>query len=123
MEYRLFVVRIFVTDWERALAFYSNALGMRITYRNDELGWAQLDTGATSLALERMDPDDREAATLVGRFVGASLQVPDVEALYRTLRERGVIFSTPPEKQTWGGTLAHFLDPDGNILTLIGSPE
>jgi predicted enzyme related to lactoylglutathione lyase len=33
---------------------------------------------------------------------------------------KGVHFTAPPEKQEWGGTLAHFEDPAGNVLTLVG---
>ncbi|MCC6917989.1 MAG: hypothetical protein IT548_02225 [Alphaproteobacteria bacterium] len=29
-------------------------------------------------------------------------------------------FLAPPERQPWGGTLAHFRDPSGNGLTLLG---
>jgi len=55
--------------------------------------------------------------------VGASLAVPDVEAEYRLLVARGVQFVEPPEKQPWGGTLAHLRDPDGNVITLVSSPD
>jgi uncharacterized glyoxalase superfamily protein PhnB len=57
----------------------------------------------------------------VGRFVGVSLEVTDIDATYRTLVERGVQFDAPPERQAWGGTLAHLRDPDGNVLTLLES--
>ena len=36
MEYKLFAIRVFVTDWERAIRFYSETLGMAIAYQNDE---------------------------------------------------------------------------------------
>jgi predicted enzyme related to lactoylglutathione lyase len=29
----------------------------------------------------------------------------------------------PPEKQPWGGIVAHFRDPDGNVITLLGSTQ
>jgi len=123
MDYKLYAVRIFVTDWDRAIRFYTEILGMRATYRNDEIGWAQMATGEGQLALERVDPSDQEGKALVGRFVGVSLQVPDIPATYKTLVERGVEFVAPPEKQPWGGVLAHLRDPDGNVLTLLGSSE
>ena len=41
----------------------------------------------------------------------------------RTLEARGVTFDGPPERQAWGGVLAHFQDPDGNILTLVEYPS
>lgn len=123
ITYRLFVVRIFVTDWEQALNFYTEALGIPTTFRSDEMGWAQLDTGEGQLALERVRPDDREGRELVGRFLGASLQVEDIDAVYTTLAGRGVVFEGPPEKQPWGGDLAHLKDPDGNVITLLGSAK
>ena len=93
---------------------------MAIAYRSDELGWAQMAPGEGQLALERVDPSDPEGRALVGRFVGVSLKVPDIFATYRVLVERGVEFVAPPEKQPWGGVLAHLRDPDRNILTLLG---
>ena len=121
MEYKLFAVRVFVTDWERAIRFYAETLEMAVAYRSDEMGWAQMAPGEGQLALERVDPSDGESRVLVGRFVGVSLQVPDIFAVYETLAARGVGFLGPPEKQPWGGVLAHLRDPDGNILTLLGS--
>lgn len=123
MEYKLFAVRVFVTDWERALRFYTETLGIPTTYRSDELGWAQLATGEGQLALERVTPGDEEGAELVGRYVGVSLQVADIHATHETLVKRGVEFVSPPRRQPWGGLLAHLRDPDDNVLTLLGAPE
>ena len=121
MDYKLFTVRIFVTDWERAMGFYSRTLEMTVTHRSDEWGWAQLATGEAQLALERIDPSDEEGRGLVGRFIGVSLEVPDIFATYKILAERGVDFLGPPEKQPWGGVLVHLRDPDGTVLTLLGA--
>lgn len=122
MEYQLFAVRVFVSDWERAIRFYTQTLGIPLAYRDDALGWAQLATGEGQLALERLDDADEEAGELVGRFVGVSLRVPDLQATHARLVERGVEFLAPPELQAWGGALAHLRDPDGNVITLLGAP-
>lgn len=119
--YKLYAVRIFVTDWERSLAFYSETLEMPILFAAPEMGWAELDTGEAHLAIERVAADDAERASLVGRFAGVSLEVENIQETYATLRSRGVVFDSPPEAQPWGGTLANLRDPDGNILTLLGS--
>jgi predicted enzyme related to lactoylglutathione lyase len=121
MDYKLFAVRVFVGDWDRAVRFCTETLGIPAAYRSDEMGWAQLATGESQLALERVAPGGAEVGDLVGRFVGVSLQVEDIEASDKVLVERGVEFVAPPEKQPWGGVLAHFRDPDGNVITLLES--
>ena len=118
--YKLYAVRIFVRDWQRALDFYAKTLGMPVAFASEDMGWAELATDGAHLALERARPDDPESEALVGRFVGVSLQVDDVAACYTDLRSKGVDFTAPPEKQPWGGTLAHLRDPEGNVLTLLG---
>ena len=122
MQYKLANVRIFVTDWERAIRFYTETLAIPTAFRDDEAGWAQLATGDCTLALEKLAPDDSEGSGLVGRFVGVSLEVADIHSTYRELDARGVDFVGAPEEQPWGGVLAHLRDPDGNILTLLGVP-
>jgi len=117
---KLYAVRIFVRDWDSCCAFYRDTLQLRERFRDNDIGWAEYDIGGPCLGLERAETTDQESAALVGRFVGASLQVPDIDAACRAMQARGVPFTTPPEKQPWGGKLAHFADPDGNVLTLIG---
>jgi predicted enzyme related to lactoylglutathione lyase len=112
-------------DFERAVRFYSETLGMKLSIRNDQVGWAQLQLEGADLALEldRGERDDGDDEDMVGRFVGVSLAVNDIEQTYRSLRKRGVDFVAPPERMPWGGILAHFRDPDRNVLTLVGSPR
>jgi catechol 2,3-dioxygenase-like lactoylglutathione lyase family enzyme len=50
VEYKLFAVRVFVTDWDRAIRFYSETLGMTLAYQSEEMGWAQMAPGAGQLA-------------------------------------------------------------------------
>lgn len=123
LDYRLLLVRVFVRDLDRAVRFYADTLGMKLSFRSDELGWAQFAVAGADVALEldRGEREDDGDEDLVGRFAGFSLAVEDIEKTYQTLRARGVEFLRPPEKMPWGGVLAHFRDPDGNILTLAGS--
>jgi uncharacterized glyoxalase superfamily protein PhnB len=60
-------------------------------------------------------PDDLQ---LVGRFTGLSFEVADIDAVYDTLRGRGVVFAASPERQGWGGTVATLRDPAGNELQI-----
>jgi lactoylglutathione lyase len=116
---RLTTVRVFVRDWEAARRFYTETLGLPPGLENAQLGWAEFDIGGPVLALERVADDEADVEALVGRFVGISLAVDDMEAAYRSLRGAGVTFAGPPARQPWGGTLAHFEDPEGNVITLL----
>lgn len=107
-------------NWSNACRFYGELLGLEERFRNDDIGWAEYDLGGPCFGIERVQPGDTEGATLVGRFVGVSLRVDDIDRTWRSLTAKGVDFTEPPEKQDWGGTIAHFQDPDGNILTLLG---
>lgn len=117
---KLYAVRVFVHSWNESCNFYRDSLQLPERFRDDEIGWAEYDLGGPCFGLQRVDKGDEEGQDLVGRFVGVSLQVDDIESAYRDLQARGVEFSAPPEMHEWGGSLAHFADPDGNVLTLLG---
>ena len=110
-------VRIFVDDIARARHFYRDVLALRETSATPE--WAVFDLDGKNIIVEMVPPDDPEH-DLVGRLLAVSFEVDDIDAVYRTLKAKGVVFEGPPEKQSWGGTLAFPRDPDGNILTLVG---
>ena len=116
----LYAVRIFVRNWDAACDFYGGTLGLAERFRNDAIGWAEYDLGGPCFGIQFVPEDDEDGLQLVGRFVGISLRVDDIESTYIELRDSGVTFTSPPEQQTWGGALAHFTDPDGNVLTLLG---
>lgn len=107
-------------NWNAACEFYGDTLGLTERSRNDEIGWAEYEVAGPCIGVERVSEGDEEGTALVGRFLGISLHVDDIESMYSSLSEAGVSFLGPPETHSWGGTLAHFADPDGNVLTLLG---
>ena len=54
----------------------------------------------------------------VGRYLGFSLEVPDVDEFYRSLKD-SIQFSAPAEVQLWGGTMTSVTDLDGNALSVV----
>lgn len=52
-----------------------------------------------------------------------NLQVADIHAAHQTLSRKGVAFLRPPEREEWGGWVATFQDPDGNVLQLLQFSE
>lgn len=120
MSYKLYAVRIFSYQWDKSLAFYRDIIGFPLAFEDRVMGWAQFQLGDSYLGLERCDPSDAETRPLVGRFAGTSVEVEDIYSMYDDLVAKGVAFTGKPEPQPWGGVLAHFNDPDGNTVTLLG---
>lgn len=48
-----------------------------------------------------------------------NLAAPDIVAVAATLRARGVVFVREPSPEPWGGWIATFADPDGNLVQLL----
>jgi len=117
---KIYAVRIFVDDWIAACEFYEKKLGLPLEFKDETFGWAEFDVGGTKFGIERVDKDaSAEDKAMIGRFVGVSLQVGDVQSTYEQLLQKGVEFASGPEKQVWGGVLANLKDTSGNIITLM----
>lgn len=105
----------FVSDYERSLMFFRDQLGLEVVTDDAEFGYASFKTGRASLAFAKAAPDQ---AALVGRHTGIGLMADDINDAYEAMRAAGVAFEQPPTKQPWGGVLALFKDPDGNLFYL-----
>ena len=56
---------------------------------------------------------------LLGRFLGFSLEVKDMDNFYQKSIELGIIFTGPPEEQVWGGIMTHVIDCSGNTFSVV----
>ena|SRR5215831_7589923 len=114
-------VSVPVTNQQRALEFYTKALGLRVltdqpysdTQRWIELGFAR---GGTGLVLFTAPGQEH----MIGGFMNISFTTDDVDATARELKAKGVEFVQEPQKADWG-TAAIFRDPDGNQFVLSSS--
>jgi predicted enzyme related to lactoylglutathione lyase len=94
----------FVADMDEAVKFHGDVLGLKVKFESP--GWSEFATGETILALHPAS-DKNPAGTVELGFT-----VPDVEAFYRDMSAKGVLFSMPPKKQDFGGVLAQFIDSE-----------
>ena len=101
---------IFVSDIEKAIAFYRDILGLEVNHADPQFGFASFRAGAINFNVAQTDD-----AKLVGRHTGLGFIDEDIDARYEELKSQGVHFEMVPTKQPWGGRLALFADPDGNI--------
>lgn len=108
-------VNVFVADLEKAIEFYRDGLGLQLQFSSPEHGYASFSAGAVRLGVAL--PGDAHAG-LSGRHTGVGFEVADLEAEHARLSARGVRFTMPPTRQPWGGFMAMFSDPDGNVFYL-----
>ena len=113
MEVRVGYVNVFVKDFERAVAFYRDTLGLPLHFADADHGYASFGTRGAAFSLAREGADAQ-----AGRFTGVGLVVEDIDAVYVAWRAKGVNFTMAPTWQPWGGTLALFEDSEGNLLYL-----
>jgi catechol 2,3-dioxygenase-like lactoylglutathione lyase family enzyme len=107
-----------VRDQDRALAFYTEALGCRIVTDSPFDGvqrWIELAFPRQETKLVLFTAEGQEA--MIGGLMNITFMADDVEAAARTLMARGVEFVRLPERADWG-TVAIFKDPDGNKFVL-----
>ena len=115
-------VILIVEDLDRALGFYVDVLGLRLGHRSGD--YAQLDTGATRLALytrgamaKTLDMFlDPPAANAPGFEIG--FKVTDVDAAFTDLIARGAQPVMPPTDRFWRQRTAYLRDPDGHLIEL-----
>ena len=99
-----------VTDMERAVAFYRDALGLR-KGGMDAPFWVEFDIDGSTFGIGNF-----EQVGTAGTAQALALEVADINAFRAMLAERGVESSEPFETQVcWISVVS---DPDGNKVWL-----
>jgi catechol 2,3-dioxygenase-like lactoylglutathione lyase family enzyme len=107
-----------VRDQDRALRFYTEALGFQIATDqpfDERQRWIELRIPGAETRLVLFTPDGHEER--IGTFSNVTFLADDVVRTYHELTARGVEFVAEPEVAEWG-TSALFKDPDGNSFVL-----
>ena len=111
------IVILAVTNLNRAVEFYRDVLGLKLTGTNED--FAFFDAGGFTLAL-RGDRPESEPADLTS--VEIAFAVEHVKSAHRALRALGVDFKREPRIITGTTWATDFRDPDGHVLSIVG-PE
>jgi lactoylglutathione lyase len=120
-------VALTVPDFDEALAFYRDALGLEqiADWSSDGGRVVVLDGGRATLELldeAQAETVDRiEAGRRVSGTVRLALEVTDSEATARRLVAAGANEVAPPVLTPWGDRNARVRAPDGMQLTLFSA--
>jgi predicted enzyme related to lactoylglutathione lyase len=105
---------IMVRDFERAISFYTQVLGLELRYRAGS-EWAEVTTDGLTIGLHAWGGRGPAPGAASGISIG--LGVKSIEPAIAELKQRGIEFRGPVQDND-NVKLAHFGDPDGNPLYL-----
>lgn len=124
MSVKLALTALLVRDYDEAIAFYCDALGLRLVEDSD-LGdgkrWVVIggDDGGRLLLAKARKPEELAAVgNQFGGRVGLFAQTHDFEAVQARLIKAGALFEGEPRQEPYG-TVAVFRDLYGNRWDLI----
>lgn len=117
---------LYVSNVVRALEFYETAFGMQRRFLHESADYAELETGATTLALAA---EALAESNIPGGFQLASrahppgayeigLATSDVSAAYERALAAGALAVAVPKTKPWGQTVAYVRDLDGHLIEL-----
>ncbi len=108
---------IYVTDLDRAVRFWTDAVGLKLKNRVGTT-WAEIDAGkGLIIGLHLANPPDTVPAGTIGA-INIELAVDEpMENVIDALTGRGVEF-TGPIKEYEAVRIASFYDPDRNVIVL-----
>jgi predicted enzyme related to lactoylglutathione lyase len=101
-----------VGDMDRAVAFYRDALGMKVKFQ-DGAKWAQFDAGGVNFSLSSPEEAAQGATGAVVIF-----EVEDLDAARSGVEQAGASVLDTRDMGAHGRSLT-FRDPDGNLVQLF----
>jgi predicted enzyme related to lactoylglutathione lyase len=102
-----------VKNAESTLAFYTEKLGFKVFYQNDEVGMVMVKTNSEDCII-----GFSEAETVVPSTSSTVFDVENIEQAVQTLQQKGVPFNGGIRTIPGITKLATFTDPDGHNLML-----
>ena len=108
-------IGITVSDVDRAVAFYRDALGIKLLFQVSGMGF--FDCGGIRLMLSKSERPAESYSSIL------YFKVADIQSTWRDLSGRGVTFEGPPhliarmpDHDLW---MAFFRDSETNLLALM----
>jgi predicted enzyme related to lactoylglutathione lyase len=103
----------FVSDMDKAVAFYRDTFGLTVRFTTPF--WSEFETGDVTLALHPASDDHPAGAVQIG------FSAPDLPEVYAARAASGLTFTDPPREEH-GTLLSRILDCEGAEVSLSGKP-
>jgi lactoylglutathione lyase len=99
----------FVSDMDAAVAFYRDALGLKLGFQSPF--WSEFETGETRLALHPASAENPAGSVQLG------LGSENLDRFHADAQARGIAFTSPPTDMH-GTRIARFRDPEGAEISI-----
>jgi len=115
--------RLLVDDYAACFTFYRDVLGFEPVFGDVDSGYADFDTGETTLAVfERTAMvaalGEAAASPPTGDRVALVIGVESVDAAAEALTDAATFVTEPHDRPEWGVRVVHCRDPDGTLIEL-----
>ncbi|HEK9099785.1 TPA: VOC family protein [Bacillus pseudomycoides] len=126
IDLKLLQIRLLVKDFKKSAMFYRDILEFPVSWYEENMEYALFNNGETKIELvsrkvmaelvrERNKPLEAEHQS---KFL-LQCEVEDVDKTYNRLREKGIEFvNEPHDRKEWRARVAHFRDPDDNLIEI-----
>lgn len=120
-------IRLLVRDFDASFKFYSEVLGLKVTWGKLGGDYASFDIGIPSglsifksdLMASAMGNTEMKLPENHREKIAIILKVEDVDKAYHDLANKGVVFINKPVDMTgWGMRTAHFRDSENNLIEI-----
>ncbi|MEM7119294.1 MAG: VOC family protein, partial [Chloroflexota bacterium] len=110
-------VKIPVTDFNRATAYYRDVIGLEEEFAVEAYGWAQYKTGNIPLCLYVTGQGGGDGVP--GHEAGFHLAVENIQEYFAAFQQRGGQFASEIVGSADGGFFFMLQDPDGNRFKIV----
>jgi uncharacterized glyoxalase superfamily protein PhnB len=110
-----------VQDVKACAAFFQQKLGFEIDFLHGlPPFYGAVSRDGVCLHMRYVQqPFFAQAAAQEKSLICASIEVSNVQGLFKEFKARGVEFAQTLKKQAWGGTDFQVRDPDGNVISFV----
>lgn len=108
---------LYVRSLDRALQFYVDGLGFRLVDELEGYGRLRAARGDSTIALHLTESRARPSSSTIRLY----FEVADIERYCARLEAKGIRFTAPVERKSWGWKHAYLTDPDGHELSIYSA--
>jgi predicted enzyme related to lactoylglutathione lyase len=120
-------IRLLVQDFDKCFSFYKETLGLTCTHGSQGDNFASFNIGLSDalgifkagLMNEAIGKKQKASKETADKFV-IVIEVSSVDKTVESLKSKHVKFITDPrDMPVWGIRVAHFRDPENNLIELF----